>query len=92
MKRESTLPIRAGRSYPDNLSGYLFAAPWLIGFLGLTLLPMIASVILSFTVGLSFFFVTIGFRHGTENGVRTIQKEVSFVRALREIPSGMAHR
>jgi len=49
LKRESTLPIRAGRSYPDNLSGYLFAAPWLIGFLGLTLLPMIASVILSFT-------------------------------------------
>jgi multiple sugar transport system permease protein len=35
-------------AYRDNLSGYLFAAPWLIGFLGLTLLPMIASVFLSF--------------------------------------------
>ena len=28
--------------------GYLFASPWLIGFLGLTLLPMIASLLLSF--------------------------------------------
>jgi len=27
--------------------GYLFASPWLVGFLGLTLLPMIASLVLS---------------------------------------------
>jgi hypothetical protein len=26
----------------DNLMGYLFIAPWLIGFLGFTLLPMAA--------------------------------------------------
>ena len=28
--------------------GYLFASPWLIGLLGLTLLPMVASLLLSF--------------------------------------------
>ncbi|HUS93097.1 MAG TPA: sugar ABC transporter permease [Phycisphaerae bacterium] len=28
--------------------GYLFLSPWLVGFLGLTLLPMIASLLLSF--------------------------------------------
>lgn len=37
------------RSRGDNLSGYLFIAPWLIGFLGLTLIPMAASLYLSFT-------------------------------------------
>ena len=30
-----------------NLSGYLFASPWLIGFFSLTLLPMVASLLLS---------------------------------------------
>ncbi len=33
----------------DNLYGYLFISPWLIGFLGLTLIPMVASLYLSFT-------------------------------------------
>ncbi|MGB6122751.1 MAG: sugar ABC transporter permease [Bacteroidota bacterium] len=32
-----------------GLSGYAFIAPWLIGFVLLTLVPMIASVVLSFT-------------------------------------------
>lgn len=42
---------RVGRTRPrnDNLAGYLFIAPWLIGFLGLTLIPMAASLYLSFT-------------------------------------------
>lgn len=33
----------------DNLMGYLFIAPWLIGFFAFTLIPMIASFGLSFT-------------------------------------------
>lgn len=33
----------------QNRAGYAFASPWLIGFLGLTLFPMIASLLLSFT-------------------------------------------
>lgn len=37
------------RPRSDNLAGYLFIAPWLIGFLALTLIPMIASLYLSFT-------------------------------------------
>ncbi len=41
----------ARRTHPrnDNLAGYLFIAPWLIGFLVLTLIPMAASFYLSFT-------------------------------------------
>ena len=33
----------------DNLTGYLFIAPWLIGFFAFTLLPMVASLYFSFT-------------------------------------------
>jgi multiple sugar transport system permease protein len=37
------------RARARNLAGYAFIAPWLIGFLGLTLLPMLASLYLAFT-------------------------------------------
>ncbi|GAC1643073.1 MAG: sugar ABC transporter permease [Herpetosiphon sp.] len=40
--------IRARRRN-DNAAGYLFIAPWLIGFFAFTLLPMVASLYLSFT-------------------------------------------
>ncbi len=36
------------RPLSQNRIGYLFASPWLVGFLSLTLLPMIASLLLSF--------------------------------------------
>jgi multiple sugar transport system permease protein len=32
-----------------NVAGYLFIAPWLIGFFGFTLLPIVASLYLAFT-------------------------------------------
>ncbi|MFC7621336.1 carbohydrate ABC transporter permease [Microlunatus sp. GCM10028923] len=34
---------------PDNKVAYLFLAPWLIGLFGITIGPMIASLVLSFT-------------------------------------------
>jgi multiple sugar transport system permease protein len=37
------------RRRSENLAGYLFIAPWLIGLLGFTLIPMLASLYLSFT-------------------------------------------
>ncbi len=33
----------------DNFAGYVFIAPWLIGFLGVTIIPMLLSLYLSFT-------------------------------------------
>ena len=45
----STLSDRLARSWRRNGAGYLFLTPWLIGFLGLTLGPTIASLYLSFT-------------------------------------------
>lgn len=38
---------RGGRT--DAIAGYVFLAPWLVGFLGLTLFPILASLYLSFT-------------------------------------------
>jgi multiple sugar transport system permease protein len=36
-------------SWRENVTGYLFLAPWLIGFFGLTLGPALVSLYLSFT-------------------------------------------
>ncbi len=33
----------------DNLAGYLFIAPWLIGFFAFTFIPIVASLVLAFT-------------------------------------------
>ena len=40
---------RLRRGWHRNAAGYLFLLPWLIGFLGLTLGPTLASLWLSFT-------------------------------------------
>ncbi len=44
-------PARVGRHQfgQDNLAGYLFISPWLIAFILFTLIPMLASLFLSFT-------------------------------------------
>ncbi len=50
-RRDEPRPRRRTRSrlrVSQNRVGYLFASPWLIGLVGLTLLPMIASLLLSF--------------------------------------------
>jgi multiple sugar transport system permease protein len=44
-----TFRDRLARAWRRNAAGYLFLTPWLIGFLGLTLGPTIASLYLSFT-------------------------------------------
>ena len=36
--------------HPDNKQAVVFMLPWLLGFLGITLIPMIASFVLAFTV------------------------------------------
>ena len=35
--------------HPDNKAGLAFMTPWLLGFFGITLIPMIASFVLAFT-------------------------------------------
>ena len=48
------VPRRAGSRRPrrrnsDTVAGYVFLSPWLLGFVGLTLGPMLASLYLAFT-------------------------------------------
>lgn len=49
----SAIPVRrqskAKRFFKDNIFGYVFILPWLLGFLLLTLWPMLKSLYLSFT-------------------------------------------
>lgn len=40
---------RVKTKHPDNLAGYLFLAPWIVGLLVFTIGPMIASLGLAFT-------------------------------------------
>src|SRR5215510_16285574 len=47
--RAERLAGRRTRARARNLAGYAFIAPWLIGFFGFTLLPMVASLYLAFT-------------------------------------------
>jgi multiple sugar transport system permease protein len=48
---ETTVAAQTPKAFSreHNATGYLFLAPWLIGFLAFTLFPIIASLILAFT-------------------------------------------
>ncbi|MGO2607451.1 MAG: carbohydrate ABC transporter permease, partial [Brachybacterium tyrofermentans] len=39
----------AKEKHPDNKSALVFMLPWLVGLLGITLIPMVASFVLAFT-------------------------------------------
>lgn len=43
------LASKRGKRFRELLRGYLFISPWLVGFIGLTLGPFLASFALSFT-------------------------------------------
>ncbi|GAB2455587.1 multiple sugar transport system permease protein [Conyzicola lurida] len=48
-RKTSPTPGRLKANRRENVAGYSFLLPWMIGFLGLTLGPMIYSLYLSFT-------------------------------------------
>ena len=48
-KTETTRTKGLSKKAKDNLAGYLFISPWIIGFLGLTLGPLLFSLAASFT-------------------------------------------
>ncbi|WP_245196900.1 sugar ABC transporter permease [Labrys sp. LIt4] len=63
-----------------NLAGYLFLAPWLIGFLGLTLGPALASLYLSFT---DYDLLQSPQFVGTANYVRIATADPKFAAAMK---------
>jgi multiple sugar transport system permease protein len=48
-KAQPTVKRRSKIRRQNNLMGYLFLSPWLIGFFVFTLLPIVASLVLAFT-------------------------------------------
>lgn len=60
------------KNVKEGISGYLFLLPWLLGFFGLTLLPMIASLYFSFT---QYDMLTPAIPVGTKNYVSLFQDE-----------------
>lgn len=64
----------------ENLTGWLWVSPWLLGFLFFTLGPIVASVYLSFTE-----FAVISPPHwiGIENYVTMFTKDQSFPQSLK---------
>ena len=63
-----------------NLAGYLFLAPWLLGFLGLTLGPALASLCLSFT---DYDLLQSPHFVGTANYVRIATADPKFAAAMK---------
>ena len=68
------------RAIHRNGAGYLFLAPWLIGFFCLTLGPALVSLYLSFT---DFDLLTSPEFVGAQNYVRMVTADAKFAAAIR---------
>lgn len=71
---------RLRKAWRRNGAGYLFLAPWLIGFLGLTLGPALASLYLSFT---DYDLLQSPHFVGTANYVRIASADPKFAAAMK---------
>ena len=68
------------RAWQNHAPGYLFLLPWFIGFLGLTIGPIISSFYLSFT---DFDLLTPAQWVGTDNYVRMFTNDRNFAASMR---------
>ncbi|WP_338721651.1 sugar ABC transporter permease [Devosia sp. XK-2] len=66
--------------WQNHAPGYLFLLPWLIGFLGLTIGPILTSLYLSFT---DFDLLTAPDWVGTDNYVRMFTNDPKFAASMR---------
>lgn len=68
------------RIWQNDAPGYLFLLPWFIGFLGLTIGPILTSLYLSFT---HFDLLTAPRWAGTDNYVRMFTNDAKFFASMR---------
>ncbi|TDE00203.1 carbohydrate ABC transporter permease [Jiangella asiatica] len=68
------------RRYRDNVWGYVLLLPWLLGFVLLTVGPMLASLVLSFT---DFDLLSAPNWVGLENYVRMLTDDDRFTKSLQ---------
>lgn len=78
----SNLPLKRKKLTHDynNRAGYLFILPWLVGFLGYTIFPMITSLYYSFT---KFDMVSTPKFIGLKNYIDIFTKDEKFYQALK---------
>ena len=79
-ERAATSPGFFARFMQRDAAGYLFLLPWLIGFFGLTLGPMVSSLYLSFT---HFDLLTAPRWAGVDNYVRMFTADPKFATSMR---------
>lgn len=68
------------RAWHNHAPGYLFLLPWFIGFLGLTIGPILTSLYLSFT---HFDLLTAPRWAGLDNYIRMFTNDRNFVASMR---------
>ena len=68
------------RIWQNDAPGYLFLLPWLVGFLGLTIGPMVTSLYLSFT---DFDLLTAPDWVGASNYIRMFSNDPKFWASMR---------
>ncbi len=68
------------RAVRENVTGYAFLLPWLVGFFGLTLVPMLYSLYLSFT---SYNIFSPPKWIGLDNYVRLFTNDPSFMQSAQ---------
>ena len=73
-------PGQRARLRKETLAGYGFLVPWLIGFFGLTLVPMVYSLYLSFT---SYNIFSPPKWIGFENYIRLFTKDPNFIQSAQ---------
>lgn len=64
----------------NNLMGYLFIGPWLLSFLAFTLIPIVASLVLSFT---DFDILSAPDWVGFENYTRMFTRDPRYIKSLK---------
>ncbi|WP_310226379.1 sugar ABC transporter permease [Paenibacillus qinlingensis] len=78
--RKKTLISRINSRWESPVAGYLFIGPWLIGFLALTLYPMIQSLYYSFT---DFSLLNAPNWIGTRNYEKILTVDDKFLKSLK---------
>ncbi|QKJ20586.1 carbohydrate ABC transporter permease [Microbacterium hominis] len=80
--REDNLsrPGQKARLRKESLAGYGFLVPWLVGFFGLTIIPMVYSLYLSFT---SYNIFSPPRWIGFDNYVRMFTNDPSFIQSAQ---------
>jgi multiple sugar transport system permease protein len=73
-------PGQRARLWRESLAGYAFLIPWLIGFFGLTIIPMVYSLYLSFT---SYNIFSPPKWIGLDNYIRMFTDDPSFMQSAQ---------